>query len=112
MCTISKDKNKKLGYNLNKMYDYLVCGLPIIFTINYYKKKFIEKNKFGLNCNLNYSDISKKIIKFHKLFLKQKIYFSSNAKKYCKKIYDVHLLAVNLSIILLTEKNENSKYRS
>ena len=83
------------------MYDYLVCGLPIIFTNNYYKNKFIEKNKFGFNCNPNYSDISKKIIKFHKLSLKQKIYFSSNAKKYCKEIYDVNNLASKLSKILL-----------
>jgi len=112
ICTISKDKNERFGYNLNKMYDYLVCGLPIIFTNDYYKNKFIEKNKFGFNCNPNYRDISKKIVMFHKLSLKRKALFSSNAKKYCEKIYDVRNLAAKLSKILLTEKNEKSKCRS
>ena len=112
ICTISKDKNEKFGYNLNKMYDYLVCGLPIIFTNNYFKNKFIEKNKFGYNCNPNRSEISKKIIKFHNLPLKKKALFSLNAKRYCKRIYDVQKLAASLSKILLIEKNENSKYRN
>ena len=94
------------------MYDYLVCGLPIIFTNDYYKNKFIEKNKYGFNCNPNYSDISKKIVLFHKLSLKRKALFSSNAKKYCEKIYDVQNLAAKLSKILLTEKNEKSKCRN
>lgn len=104
VCTITQDKNEIFGYNLNKLYDYIACGLPIIFTNNYYKNRFIEKNHFGFNCSINYIDIAKKIIKYHKLSTQNKKILSVNAKKFCKLNYNVNYLAKKLLKILLEEK--------
>lgn len=105
ICTISKDKNEIFGYNLNKIYDYVVCGLPVILTNNYYKNKTIEKNNFGYNCSPIYTHIAKNIIKFHLLSKKNKNIFSLNAKNFCNENYNVKNLAYQLSDILLKNNN-------
>jgi glycosyltransferase involved in cell wall biosynthesis len=103
ICTIKKNKNEIFGYNLNKLYDYFACGLPIILTNNYYKNRFIEKNKLGYNCSINSNDISKKIIKYHDLSLNKKLFFSKNVKKFSQNNYNVKKLAKDLANILKSE---------
>ena len=105
LAIVAKNKNQKFGFNLNKIYDYTSCGRPIIFTNNYRKNCFIEKNNIGFNCSPNPIDISKQIIKFYNMSHYQRLKMAKNSRIYAKKHFNIENLSKTYSKILYSENN-------
>mgnify|MGYP006172035083 FL=1 len=105
LAIVNKTQNEKFGYNFNKIYDYTSCGRPILFTNNYKKNCFIEKNNLGYNCNPDPKDISDHIIKFYKMSHNQRRKMADNSRKYAIKHFNIENLSNNYSKILYFENN-------
>ena len=109
LAIVNKSQNEKFGYNLNKIYDYTSCGRPILFTNNYKKNCFIEKNNLGLNCNPDPNEISDHIIKFYKKSHNQRIKMAKNSRNYAINHFNIENLSNNYSKILYFENNSKIK---
>jgi hypothetical protein len=96
IAVVSKNRNNKFGYNLNKIVDYATSARPIIFTNNLKKNCFVDKNKMGFNSAATPNDIVKKIINFKNLSYKSKVSMARNARKFAineldiKRLYKVY----------------------
>lgn len=100
LSAITNSKAFQWGINLNKIYEYLNCGMPIIFS-----GKVIFNPVFNAKCgfvcnNFDHINLSKKIIMFSKLNINEKRKLSNNAKNFFDSNYNLKSQAKKLDNFL------------
>lgn len=99
----------KYGMSMNKVYDYMGSGRPIIFSSNSENNPIADGN-CGLTTHPdNKDELYDAIVKLHAMSQDERNKLGLNGYEYAKNNFSINILVDKLENLLMTQTNESSK---